>query len=395
MINLIHIITRKKYFAIAQLFLCLSLLFGTWVIYIPTISNKLNLTEGQLGIVFLFGAIGAFISLPFGKYFVSIIGEGKLAFISILLYSFAVFCNFIAGSYFYLIIAFLFNGMLASFLQIGINSLVSSIEKEENIAIMSACHGFYSLGGIISAGFGTVLLIAFKNPLKHIITIILLVILLQAYSFSNYIYSKKEAKSKSDPKKISISKLKSKSLWALAVVALCAMVSEGAIADWSALFLNKVAMSRNEMAGLGFAGFSVSMTIVRFLGDSITRKFGAWKVITIGYLIGVVGFIFVLIANPYVTILGFTIIGIGFSIIVPEVYRLSSNIRGVEPSTGIAFMAGAGFFGFLAGPVILGAIAEVYGLKASFFTVLGIALVGLASSLYIQYFYYTRFAGNK
>jgi MFS family permease len=384
MLNYKIIFSSKKYFGAAQLFLVFSLLFGTWVIYIPTISSKIGLSKGNLGFVLLFGAIGALFSLPFGKRAVTLLGEGKLALISLLLYSFSMVGNFLSDSFFLLCVSLFLNGFTSGFVQIGINAIVSSIEKEDNVAIMSSCHGFFSLGGLISSGVGTMLLILIGNPLLHIIVMITLIILLQLLFARSYIGLKREVKVEHTPGKFNTSAIRSTVLWGLAVVALCVMVTEGAIADWSGLYLRDVVITSPKIVGLGYAGFSVTMTIGRFLGDYFTRRFGSWQVIITGFLISAVGFILVLSASTLMTITGFLFIGLGFSSIVPEIYRLSSNIKGVSASSGIAFMAGAGYFGFLAGPVALGAIAQHFGLKISFVVLLGLVSFGVIVSILIH-----------
>ncbi len=364
--NLFKIFTSHKYFAAAQLFLCLSLMFGTWVIYIPTIIDKLGMSKGELGFALLFGAIGALSSLPFGKMLVLKLGEGKLALIATVLHTAAVTLNFVAGSFYFLCFSLFLGGVFGGFLQIGINSVVSSIEKEEDISIMSSCHGFFSLGGIIASGIGTMLMILIGNPLLHILIMASIVILLQVVFATSYLKLNKERKHAEHSSHFRFEALKKPIIWGLAIVAVSVMVSEGAIADWSALYLREVALTGNNLVGLGYAGFSVTMTLGRFLGDYFSRRFGAWQIIVTGLLISLAGFVLVLTAHPVVTIAGFIFIGLGFSVIVPEVYRLSTNIEGVDPSSGIAFMAGAGYFGFLAGPVSLGAIAEKSGLRISF-----------------------------
>ncbi len=364
--NIFLIFTSRRHFAAAQLFLCLSLMFGTWVIYIPTIIDKLEMSKGDLGFALLFGAIGALFSLPFGKILVSKIGEGKLALIGTVLNAAAITLNFVAGSFYFLCFSLFLGGVFGGFLQIGINSVVSSIEKDEDISIMSSCHGFFSLGGIIASGIGTMLMILIGSPLLHILVMASLVILLQVFFAPLYLKLKKEKKKTEHSSRYSTSGLKKPIIWGLAIVAVSVMVSEGAIADWSALYMRDVALTGNNMVGLGYAGFSITMTLGRFLGDYFSRRFGAWQIIVSGLLISLVGFILVLTAHPIVTITGFLFIGLGFSVIVPEVYRLSTNIKGIDPSSGIAFMAGAGYFGFLAGPVTLGAIAEKSGLRISF-----------------------------
>jgi MFS family permease len=390
--NLILIFTSKKYFASAQLFLSFSLLFGTWVIYIPFITTKLNLSEGELGFVLLFGAIGALMSIVFGKRAISKIGEGKLALISLVLHTISIVGNFLAFSMPLLCLALFFNGFTSGFLQIGINSVASTIEKEGSIPIMSSCHGFYSLGGIIAAGFGTLLLILFNNPIHHIILMASIVIILQLFLSKYYTPYKLEIKEKYVPGSFIKSTIKNKIIWGLSLVALCVMVTEGAIADWSGLYLLDVVKTSPNMVGLGYAGFSITMTLGRFLGDNFSKKFGAWKVIITGIILSIIGFGFVLAATTFTSILGFAIIGFGFSVVVPEVYRLSSNVKGIEPSSGITFMSGIGYFGFFAGPVALGAIAEYKGLRISFSILLILILAGgLISVLMSRYSLKSRY----
>ena len=384
MLNFKVIFSSKRYLGTAQLFLMMSLLFGTWVIYIPAITSKIGLSKGNLGIVLLFGAVGALSSLPFGKKAVTTLGEGKLALVSLLLYAFSMVSNFLSTSFFLLCVSLFLNGFTSSFFQIAINSIVSSIEKQDNVSIMSSCHGFYSLGGLISSGVGTMLLILIGNPLLHIIIIVLLIIILQLIFASGYIGLKQESKEEHIKSKFNTSAIKSAMLWVLAVVALSVMVTEGAIADWSGLYLRDVVITSPEIVGLGYAGFSVTMTIGRFMGDYFTRRFGSWRVIVTGFMISTIGFILVLTSTTLTTLAGFLFIGLGFSSIVPEIYRLSSNIKGVAPSSGITFMAGAGYFGSLAGPVVLGAIAQHFGLKMSFVVLLGLVSFGLIISFFIH-----------
>jgi MFS family permease len=374
--NFILMFTERRYFAAAQLYLSLSLMFGTWVIYIPTITERLNMGEGDLGFALFFSALGAFVAIPVGKRLVSRFGEGVMSLWSTLLYAFFVVLFFIAPSFEVLCVFMFFFGMSSGILQIAINMVVSTLEKEDGVSIMSTCHGFFSMGGIFASGGGTMLLIALGNPVLHVLISASLVVGLQVFSLPKYWRVKHVVEQTEAVTGKGLQGLKSPLLWALAVVALCVMVAEGAIADWSTLFLRDVAFTQVELVGLGYAGFSFTMALGRFMGDSISKKIGAWQLILLGYALSIVGLALVLMASSLVSIGGFLIIGLGFSAIVPEVYRLSSNIEGVNPSSGIAFMAGAGFFGFLAGPVALGAIAEHWGLLFSFYMLLGLVATG-------------------
>lgn len=365
----------------AQLYLSLSIMFGTWVIYIPNIIEKLNMDEGQLGIALFFAAFGSISSLPFGRKIVTSFGEGKASLISILMVAFFISSLFLASSFYWLCFAMFLFGISSGVMQVAINSLVATVEREKQINIMSTCHGFFSLGAMISAGFGTILVVLLNNPLLHILLALSLVILLQIiYKKKFYHIINKSHETKTAPTK---SAIKNKTLWLIGAIAVIGMVSEGAIADWSGLYLKTIANANTNYLGLGYAGFSLAMTIGRFSGDYLSAKFGAWQIILTGYVFAFIGFGLVLLGHPLVSIIGFFTVGLGFSIIVPEVYRLSANIEGIDPASGIAFMAGVGYVGFLTGPVVLGFLADHFGLQMSFSVLLISVILGLILSLVI------------
>jgi fucose permease len=167
-----------------------------------------------------------------------------------------------------------------------------------------------------------------------------------------------------------------KPLFLIALIGLVVMVSEGAIADWSALYLKKVIQLDLKYIGFGYAAFACAMMIGRFSGDSLSRKIGSWKLITFAITVGIAGFILVLIINPLFSVIGFFVVGLGFSVVVPEVYRLASNVEGIKTADAVSFVAATTNIGFMVGPVFLGYIAELKSLHLSF-TVLT-AFVSLA-----------------
>jgi predicted MFS family arabinose efflux permease len=372
---------KLSFLPFAQLFLSSALLFGTWVIYIPTIIEKLGMSKGELGVSLSFSAIGSLIATPVGKIITNRFGEGKISFYGALSQTAIVICFFIAPGQLWLSLALFAFGLSSGILQVGVNSLVTTIERDKKVSIMSTCHGFFSLGGLIAAGFGSILLFALSNPLLHILIAVALVVILQIFYKNKYYLVKNNSIEKVGSKKTNV--LKNKTIWILAIIALSAFVSEGAIADWSGLFLKDVALADAHILGLGYAGFSLSMTSGRFIGDYFSRKFGSGRILVSGFFISLIGFSMVLIAQPVLSIIGFIIIGAGFSVLVPEAYRMSANTEGVDPASGIAFLAGAGSVGFLAGPVVLGIIAENFGLANSFIAVAGLVIVGATSAILI------------
>jgi fucose permease len=179
-------------------------------------------------------------------------------------------------------------------------------------------------------------------------------------------------------------------LFLIALIGLVIMVSEGAIADWSALYLKKVIQLDLKYIGFGYAAFAGAMMIGRFSGDSLSRKIGSWKLIMIAIIIGILGFVLVLILNPVISILGFFVVGLGFSVVVPEVYRLASNVEGIKTSDAVSFVAATTNIGFMLGPVILGYVAELKSLHLSFMVLT--AFVSIA--LFIAFWKYSNSKSN-
>ena len=158
------------------------------------------------------------------------------------------------------------------------------------------------------------------------------------------------------------------------------MGGEGAIVDWSGLYLKEISRAPEWLWGSGFLAFSVTMTLGRFLGDGISSRIGSVRIVALGSLIAVAGYVAILAANTFTSVLGFGLVGLGFSVIIPELFRIGGNVRGVESSQGVAFIAGTGYSGFLAAPPVLGYLAENFSLKTSFYILLGCAVMVLLAT---------------
>ena len=379
MISLKIFLKNSRYFASAFFFSGFSLILSTWFIYIPYVSDKLGISEGEIGIAILFSAIGALVIIPLTKYLIDRIGEGKMAFFSQVLYSVISFGPFIAPTYNTLCAALFLLGMGGSILSLSINSLIPAVEKEDNVYIMSGSHGFFSVGGMIGAGAGSFIASVIQFPVLHIGAVNVIIITIQLIFRKKYFYvvSKKTIKEKVRKKQSVL-----KPLFLIVAVGVILMVSEGAIADWSALYLRDVAKTKLSYIGLGYSGFSLFMAIGRFLGDWGSKKFGSWQLITINSIIAIAGFLIVLYTGNVFSIAGFAIVGLGFSAIVPEVFRLASYMENIDVSTGISFLTAATYVGFMAGPVFLGFLAEFDSLHLSFRVVTLMIIIVFILSVY-------------
>jgi len=361
MISIKFFYQNKKYFASAFLYSCFSLIFSTWVTYIPHIAEKIGITEGRIGKAIFFSALGAFFMIRICRHIIDRVGVGRYTYFALLIYCICFFGLFLAYNYVSLCISLFIFGMAGSSYAISLNSLTATIEKQDRVYIMSGSHGFWSLGGMVGSATGSYIAAIVHNPILHISVLVIAIQIIQAKLKAQYFFRKGE-----QPEKEKHKRNKIMPLVVIALIGLIVMVSEGAIADWSALYLKKIILLDTKYIGFGYSAFSLAMMIGRFTGDSLSKKLGSWQLITYSSLIAILGFLLVLILNPIFTIPGFFVVGLGFSVIVPEVYRLASNVDGVKTADGVSFIAATTNIGFLVGPVILGFIAEFRSLHLSF-----------------------------
>jgi len=364
------ILKNPRYLAPAMVFATLNVLMGTWAIYIPQLKSKLNIDDGAFGTATLFFGLGIFVMLVITPRIIQKINVGKATAIGLFIFMILFLFPFVATSYVELCISLFFVGTAAALTDISMNSLVSEIEKEDNIHIMSANHGFFSLGGMISAGIGTWFLPMVDIPVYHMAIVIIIMLLINGFLAKNYLNYTSEKVEKSS---FSLSQLKP--IFTLVIIGFFIMGSEGAIENWSALYLENISKTEEKYFGLGFTAFSLTMAFGRFFGDKISQKFGSINIILIGILIAIIGFINILMVDLIYSVIGFALVGLGFSGIIPELYRIGGKLPGVDSSQGISMIAGAGFLGFLVTPFLMGKISDWSSLKYSFVALLVFSII--------------------
>ncbi|RDY58108.1 MFS transporter [Flagellimonas nanhaiensis] len=376
--SLFLIISNPRYFGPAWVFASLNIWFGTWAVYIPAVKEKLGIDKADLGIAIFCLALGVFTLFPLAPKIINKLGVGRATWIGVLTSSVTALFPLLAPNYYMLMISLFFFGASNGLTDISMNTLVTEIEKEDKQNFMSAAHGFFSLGGVL-VGLGSFLIPVIGNPALHMGINVVLVL------FVNLIFYKKYIKIVSAPVEKEPFNIKIfKPLFLLGVVSFVAFGSEGAIIDWSSLYLKEVTIAPEMLIGSGFLAFSTTMTLGRFLGDGISAKIGSVKIVALGSLIAVLGYIMVLSGNTFLAIIGFALNGLGFSVIVPELFRIGGNVKGIESAQGVSFIAGSGYSGFLVGPVVLGFLAESASLKHSFYALLGCALLVFATTFILR-----------
>ena len=372
------ILSNPRYFGPAWVFASLNILFGTWAINIPMVKEDLGIDKATLGIAIFFLSLGVFTVFPIASRIINKMGVGKATRTGVLLLCITAIFPMLAPSFISLALALFLFGASNGFTDISMNTLVTEIEKEDKENFMSASHGFFSFGGVL-AGMGSFLIPVLDNRIVHMAIAIILVLVVNSFFFRQY---KGIVAAPIEKNTFSIKNFKP--LLLLGFFSFVVMGSEGAIVDWSGLFLKEISLAPEALWGAGFLGFQIMMTLGRFLGDAISAKIGSVRIVTLGAAIAIVGYLLVLTGTLYLAITGFALTGLGFSVIVPELFRIGGNVKGVESSQGVAFIAGTGYSGFLIGPVILGFLAEEFSLNLSFISLLACSLIVFATTFVLR-----------
>ena len=356
--NLRSFIKLKPVLAVGFLFSSSSLLFGIWVASIPGIKERLGLTDAGLGLSLLLSPSGAitglllstkvFSKIPVGKWMTT--GYILLSLIMIMLINSVNMPMFWICLYCFGLVSFL-NGVSS-------NATVNIMEKKYNRLLMSTCHALYSLGGAVSAGVAVIL---FSLHIISGIQIIIVAAFIITVIFlnRNYLLTNKDIIHSG-----SGLKLPSLSVLGISFMCMVSFMAEGCVADWSAIYFKEVLLSPKALVSLGYAGFSVAMTIGRLNGDAIISVIGNKKAVIGGSLLAAFGFTLVVLAPVVVmAIAGYITIGFGCSCIVPVLFRTSGNIKGLSKVEGFAMVTTGGLIGFLTGPSLIGFISEKAGLS--------------------------------
>ncbi len=371
--NFISFVKNKPAFAVGFLFAVSSLLFGIWVAAIPGIKTRLGFTDGSLGLSLLLAPLGSVSGMILSTRIFSKISVGRWMFTGYIIMCcvMMVEINSINRAMFWLsLYCFGFIGFLNG---VSANATVNLMEKKYNKLFMSTCHGMYSLGGATSAGIAALLFVLHVPSGWQIVGVALVLITVILANKHHLLSNRDIIHSRS------AFKLPSLTILGISFICMVSFMAEGCVADWSAIYFKEVLFAPKALISLGYAGFSVAMTIGRLNGDMLITKLGSKNVVVTGALLAASGFLVVVTAPVIlVAITGYIMVGLGCCCIVPILFRTSANIPGVTTVEGYAMVTTGGLIGFLTGPSIIGFISEKANLSKALSLLI---LMGLLSAI--------------
>jgi len=346
-------------------------MYGSWIARLPDIQTRLSLSESELGISLMGLALGNILATPLTLFVLRALGAGKATFWSTILLCLAFTIPALATGKWSLAVYLAIAGMSLSMLNMSMNSAAGALEQQDDIKILSSCHAMFSVGLVIGATIaGWVSKINFSF-FWHI------VIAAGIIGFIALLIRPVIVKLPSADNNNAGFTLPSKSVIGLGLICTCFTLGEGAVADWSSIYLRDIVGSDPFVSSLGLATFGTGMAIGRFGGDKIRSIFSARNILIVGGILTALGLLFVaLFPIEYIVIGSLLLAGLSLSSIVPVLYSESTKVPGVQANIGLASVATFGTMGFMLGPPIIGFISEDFGLVMGFGFLSFLALLG-------------------
>jgi MFS transporter len=373
-----QIVVRRAWWATVVLFLLHGLIVSTWVSRIPAIQLSLHLNNGVLGLTLLSSALGAVIAIPFTGALVNRLGSRAVSTWATVWLCVALVGPAVAVNAATLAVALFFFGAGAATMDVAMNAQGVEVEKLLRTPTMSRFHGMFSLGAMVGAGIGGAVASRGVTPLPHFAVSTVFYIGAVVLAGSSLLQAHVDVKQGAH--RLPLNRIPPV-LLALSAIGFCILLAEGAMADWTAVYLKQVLNAGQGTAAAGYSVFSASMAIFRFLGDWITLRLGPLRAVRLGSLTGAAGLLWALIVNsPLWAMPGLAAVGAGFSVIIPLVFGSGGRVKGVSPGAGIATVTGLGYIGFIVGPPTIGFASQLFTLRYGLGVVVGCCLISAALS---------------
>ena len=355
--------------AVVAAFFVQGFLFASWTAHIPHIKDHLHLGDGSLGIALLGAPMGSMLAMLAVSRLLPKFGGRRVVRVALVGYCLAGPLVGLSTSLVTFFIAFLLWGIFQGSLDVSMNAQAIAVEGRAGRRLMPGFHGSWSMGSLAGAGVG-VLGVGLGWSLSEQLLIFAVPCLFVVGWLSTQMIPDDQVRVESS------SGLTEKARWSLlqkaivvlAAIAFADMFCEGAVADWTAVYLHGTLHTSAVVAGLGYAGYLLIMMTVRLLGNTVMNRFPVYLALPLLAIVGTVGLGVGLIINrPASVLVGFMCLGAGLALVVPMVFSACGHIPNVHPGTAVATVSACGWTGFVLGPPLIGAIASLTSLRTALF----------------------------
>jgi predicted MFS family arabinose efflux permease len=346
---------------------------AAWAPLVPYAKERAHLSEASLGAMLLCIGVGSLLAMPPTGVLVARFGCRAVIGVAAVLACIALPFTASVSSALWLGAALLLLGGAIGTMDVAMNIQAVIVEKASGRSLMSGFHGLYSVGGIAGAGGVSAFLWLGGSPLAATLSVVALIVMLLILASKHLLAYGEEGGGHTFV-------MPHGPVILIGTLCFIVFLAEGAMLDWSALFLTSLRGLEPERAGFGYAAFAIAMTLGRLTGDRVVETLGGRKVLLLGGLLAASGFfITIATASWMLSLVGFAVIGLGASNIVPVLFTAAGRQTLMPANLAVAAITTMGYAGILAGPAGIGFVAEATSLSVAFAAV-AVSLIGVAFS---------------
>jgi fucose permease len=353
---------RRGRIAVSLLFLLYGTVLGAWTARIPAVKAGLGLSDGELSLGLLAFAAGAITGMQAMGPLADRFGGARLMAPVAVIDGALLITPAYAGALWSLCLCLYAFGTAHGMLNIAMNAHAVEVERAWRRSIMSSFHAVYSVGGFVGAAVGGLFAAAELSARATFLAVAAGVVVLAAGA-SRWRLRTPAVVSPDPAATATPGTAAPRGVFFLGILVFCCLVGEGAAADWSAVYLRDTLGSTAGFAAAAYAAFAIMMTAGRLVGDRLATALGPVRLVRASGALAATGLaVGLLIDHPVAGVVGFGCLGAGLSCIAPQVFSAAGNRDPARAGQSIARVASLGFLGFVVGPLVIGAAAEVVGL---------------------------------
>jgi predicted MFS family arabinose efflux permease len=330
-------------------------MIGTWVAHIPWLQDHLGVSKATIGLCLLCMASGALVSMPLTGHLLDRRSSAAVTRAVTLLYCLMLPLPLLATSPYMLGALLLVFGAANGAMDVAMNAHGVAVERTLPKPIMSSLHGGWSLGGFAASGVAALAGAAGLDPRLESL-LVGVALWLAAIWITTRLGS-----ASAHSEEASAFALPSRAVWLIGALCFLAMMTEGAIGDWSGIYLRHDLGADAAAASTAFTGFSLGMAVARLGGDALNARLGAGPLLRGGMALVALALGGVLLVGAAVpAVVGFALCGLGIANSVPLLFSAAGRLDPPGPSLAATFTVG--YTGFIVGPPLIGFLADQIGL---------------------------------
>jgi predicted MFS family arabinose efflux permease len=364
--------------ALAFIFFANGAALASWYPHIPSVQARLGIGTGTLGLALLGLAAGALGAMPLAGWLLSRVGSRRLVAVTLLGVCFTLPLPVLAGSTLWLALALVVFGACNGALDVSMNAHAVALEKRSGGHFLSRLHALFPVGGLVGAGLAALALAEGMTPFRHLLACASVLGTGSLVALARLPALPTETTE--NPPHLAGPV---RPVLTLGLIGFCGLAAEGAMGDWTAIWLQRWLGTSAAVAACAFAVFSLAMAAGRLAGDHLVARQGARAQLEAGGILAASSLgIALLVGHPLAALAGCVGMGLGLANVIPIVFRESATVPGLAPGQGLAAATTVGYCGFLAGPPAIGFVADATGLpRALGLVVLATAAIAFLAAL--------------